>query len=73
MEQYPTLNFLISHGRPIGIAALILGLGAGLWGTIASGNWGWACGGILAGVFGFGLIRSYVELVCLVTDMLMPK
>jgi hypothetical protein len=45
----------------------------GFWGVAVHGNWVWL---VVAGVFasfGYLLIRSYAELVRLVTDMLLPK
>jgi hypothetical protein len=73
MERYPTLDFLIRHGGAIAIAAILIGVGGGLWAAVTLGNLGLAVSCLLGGVVGYGLIRSYVELIILVTDMLVPK
>lgn len=73
MQRYPTLDFLIRHGGTVAIAAILAGAGGGLWAVVALGNLGLALLCLAGGVVGYGLIRSYVELVILVTDMLIPK
>lgn len=73
MEQYPTLHFLMRHGRLIATIAAVLGIASGAWAAVAFASWPFAVAGILFGVVGYGLVRSYVELIVLVTDMLLPK
>ena len=73
MNEYPTLHFVVRWGRPIAIAIAVLTAGAGLWGTIAGGSAIWAVLGVGAGAIGYGLLMSYVELLQLVMDMLLPK
>ncbi len=72
-EQYPTLKLLDRHGgviaavvalAPVAAGVVALALGASIW---------WVAAGALgSGVLYVGL-RSYVELIRLMSDMLMPK
>ena len=73
MTQYPTLRFLEKHGGwlaiGVGIAAFLVGVGATLLGA---SPW-WLLAGAAAGALLFLLARSYIELIRLMTDMLLPK
>ena len=70
---YGTLHFLVRHGDWV---AAIIGLVPVVGGLLA-----WATGsspvyvaaGILAGAFLYLIMRSYVELVRVIVDMLLPK
>lgn len=70
---YGTLHFLVRHGDWV---AAIVGLVPAVGGVLA-----WASGlslvyavvGILAGAFLYLIMRSYVELVRVIVDMLLPK
>jgi hypothetical protein len=73
MNDYPTLNFLMEHARSIAVAAAVLPLAAAVVAITAGANPLWFAAGIVAAAVGYGLVRSYVELIKLVTDMLMPK
>jgi hypothetical protein len=73
MSQYPTLKLLERHGgaiagavslAPVAAAIIALALGASPWWVVA--------GVFAAGVLYVGL-RSYIELIRLMSDMLMPK
>jgi hypothetical protein len=73
MTNYPTLRFLEKHGGwlaiAVGLAALLAGLVAVLLG---SSPW-WLLAGAVVGAVLFLLARSYIELIRLMTDMLLPK
>ena len=73
MPKYPVIDFLLRHGHPFAIAVALLPAigGAGL----ACLGWGWpiAAGGVLAGGILYVLAKSYVELVAIIADMLLPK
>jgi hypothetical protein len=73
MEQYPTLNFLLTHGSKIaaGLAAAVVV--AGVLAVLMGANWLWLVAGVVFAAIGYGVARSYVELIQLVTDMLVPK
>ena len=70
---YATLHLLVRHGDLI---ALLVALAPVLGGVAA-----WAMGlsavyalvGVLAGAFLYLIMRSYVELVRVIVDMLLPK
>jgi hydrogenase/urease accessory protein HupE len=73
MNDYPMLHFLMRWGK-LGAACLALAvLAAGLWGALSSGQWLWAVAGAAVAVVGYGLALSYVELVRVIVDMLLPK
>jgi hypothetical protein len=74
MQQYPMLLLLDRQGSRIaaliGLAFPLLG-GWAIWN--ASASWIWlaaVCGG---GIILYGIIKSYVELIRLMVDMLLPK
>jgi hypothetical protein len=46
---------------------------AGAWAAYAAGNLAWLLGGIVAGAAVAFLMRSYVELVRIIADMLLPR
>lgn len=70
---YRTLHFLVLHGDRVALAAAVaaLMLGAGIWLSGAS-IW-FLVVGVLGGAFVYLIMRSYVELVRVIVDMLLPK
>ncbi len=70
MSQYPILNILVRHGNLLAVVlgllpiALAAALGAALVMLAAA-----IVGGVIFGFF----VRSYVEMVRVVIDMLMPQ
>ena len=73
MDQYPTIKFIVERGNAlawiIGVlpllgAALLTGLGV---------HWLILLAGIVASAVVYLLMRSYVELVRVIADMLLPK
>lgn len=73
MNDYPMLHILVRWGRAIAVALACLVAAAGIWAALTSGNYLWGLLGLGAGAIGYGLLLSYVELVKLVMDMLLPK
>ena len=73
MTDYPTLRFLEKHGGwlaiAVGLAALLAGIAAP---ALGASPW-WLLAGTVAGALLFLLARSYIELIRLMTDMLLPK
>ena len=66
------------HGRsPLRLlAAAVLALMvvvAGGWAAVGTGQWLWAVAGAAAAAVGYCLALSYVELVKVIVDMLLPK
>jgi hypothetical protein len=72
-RTYRTLHFLVKHGNAF---ASVVALGIVLLGIVLWGLNGliWAvpiC--VAAGAFLYLILRSYVELVKVIVDMLLPK
>ena len=73
MNEYPMLHFVVRWGNAIAIALACVVAAAGLWAAMSGGNLLWALLGLASAAIGYGLLLSYVELVKLVMDMLLPK
>ncbi|MDR6860915.1 hypothetical protein [Variovorax guangxiensis] len=72
-NPYRTLHFLVKHGDRVanGISLALLLLGPIVW--LAAG-WLWAVPvAIAAAAFLLLILRSYVEMVRVIVDMLLPK
>lgn len=72
MERYPVLDFILRYGKAasIGVALLAAFVVAGMgWQAL-----GWVAVGlaVIAGVIVFVLAKSYVEIVTIITEMLVP-
>jgi hypothetical protein len=73
MNDYPMLHFLMRWGK-LAAACLAAGvLAAGIWAAVSTGQWLWAAGGVVVAAVGYGVALSYVELVRVIVDMLLPK
>lgn len=72
-STYRTLYFLVTHGDRVALAVAIatLALGVGVW--LTGGSVWFAVIGVLGGGFMYLIMRSYVELVRVIVDMLLPK
>jgi hypothetical protein len=73
MNDYPMLHFLMRWGKLASACLALAVLVAGLWGAVSSGQWFWALVGAVVAVVGYGLAMSYVELIRVIVDMLLPK
>ena len=73
MNDYPMLHFLMRWGKLAAACLAVVVLAAGLWAAISSGQWIWGIGGVVIAGVGYGLALSYVELVRVIVDMLLPK
>ncbi len=73
MAQYPTLRFLERHGDWIAILVALAPLLAGAVAALLGASFWWLLVGALAAAFLFVAARSYVEMIRLMTDMLLPK
>lgn len=74
MEQYPAVQFMVTHGRklaiPVGFALPVLAL-LGL--VFAGWHWVWVVAAVAAGaVVGFAF-RTFAELTQIIADMLLPQ
>ncbi|MGO4329025.1 hypothetical protein AB4Z48_29990 [Cupriavidus sp. 2TAF22] len=73
MPTFPALHFLVKNGNAI---ALLLASSmpiAGFWIWEVSGSTAFLIGGGIAGLFAYLIMRSYVDLVRLVVDAMLPK
>ncbi len=70
---YPALNFLVRHGDWVAIVVAMVPvlLGGMAWGMGMSFVFGIA--GLATGAFLYLMMRSFVELVRVIVDMLLPK
>ena len=72
-KAYPVVRMLVKHGNALAVAS---GAGialAGIGCAVAGLGWAWLPAGLAVGGFVGLLMRSYVELVRLITDMLLPR
>ena len=73
MEHYPAIAFLLRWGHPLAIALAAcvpltaLALVAQGWSVLI------APAGLIAGIVVYGLLRSYVEVLRVISDTLIPK
>lgn len=73
MEKYPMLNLTVRYGGPASMAfALVVGALL-LWLGFATMGWGAMIVAAIGGALVFVVLKSYVELVVLVTEMLVPR
>ena len=73
MNEYPTLNFILDHALALALAAAAAPVLGAVLAVLSGASALWLIAGIVVGAICYGLTRSYVELIKLVTDMLMPK
>jgi hypothetical protein len=71
--SYPMLGLIVRHGAWASIALAVAVLTVALVLAYATGSAIAAIAGVVAGALTFALARTLVELVCLITDMLLPK
>ena len=73
MPKYPIIDFLVRHGHPFAIGVALLPALLGLWILLFGGPWLYGVGAIASGAVLYVLMKSYVELVAIIADMLLPK
>lgn len=73
MEQYPTVNLILRHGKWLAVALAAVVPLAAL--ALVLNGWGWWLlpSGLLLGLVLFGLLMSYVEIIRIISDTLLPK
>jgi hypothetical protein len=73
MENYPTVALILRHGKALamGIAALIPIIVL----VLLANGWSWWLlpAGLVVGAVVFGLLMSYVEIIRIISDTLLPK
>ncbi|MFT4066534.1 hypothetical protein [Paraburkholderia sp.] len=72
-SPYPALEVITKHGNLIAIIAGLLPLVAGVWAWLATTAWWPLVAAIIAAPILWFIVRSYVELVRVLSDMLLPK
>ena len=70
---YRTLYFLVRHGNLVAIVVGLAPLVAGVWAYAAGLSIAYAVAGLFGAAFLYLIMRSYVELVRVIVDMLLPK
>ncbi len=73
MPAYPTLRLLDKHGEPLAIAAAACPIVAAAVAIALSASWWWLVVAVVAAAFMYLAAKSYIELVRLMIDMLLPK
>lgn len=73
MEQFPVLNLITRYGRVAAIVLAVLACALSLWLLLGPLGWVAAIGALAIGGLTFIIARSYVELVVLITEMLVPR
>ncbi len=71
--KYATLDFLVRYGDWVAIIGAALPLIGGVAAWLAGLSALFVLGGVVAAAFAYLLMRSYVELVRVIVDMLLPK
>ena len=72
MNSYPAVGFLVRHGNIVALALSAVPVLAAAW-LALGGQWGWAVLALLAAPVTYLFVKSYMELVALISDMLIPK
>jgi hypothetical protein len=73
MDQYPTIKLIVERGSLLALLIGVLPL-AGAIALVALGvHWFAVVAGAVAAAVVYFLMRSYVELVRVIADMLLPK
>lgn len=73
LPHYPTVEFLVKYGQHFAVALGVLPVVLGLLLAWFLQLWPVAVGGLIAGGILYVIARSYVELVQIIADMLLPK
>ncbi|GAA5231912.1 hypothetical protein FOZ76_15110 [Verticiella sediminum] len=74
MEQFPTIKLLVEHGTAIAVLVAVLPL-IGAWAAfeLLSLHWLVLAAGLVSSAVLLLIMKSYVELVRVVSEMLLPK
>ena len=78
MEQYPAVAFIVKHAKALAVLIsllppLAIGLLMGLLLHAEGLHWGWSFVALALLPLTYLVARSYVELVTIISDMLLPK
>ncbi len=70
---YHALYFLVRHGDWIAVVVALAPVAAGVLAWAEGMSFAFAIAGVAGGAFLYLIMRSYVELVRVIVDMLLPK
>jgi membrane-associated phospholipid phosphatase len=73
MDSYPTIRFIVERGNLLAIVIGLLPLLGAVALVILGVHWFALVAGAVAAAVVFFLMKSYVELVRVIADMLLPK
>lgn len=71
--HYPVVNFLVKHGKAFAFSISALVPLLGLYLSLRIGDWIYLPIGVVAGGVLLVILKSYMELVHIIADMLLPK
>lgn len=72
-RPYPAVRFLRRYGNWFALTLGVLLFAAGAAASLAGYGAIWVVAGLAAGGFAAFLMRSYVELIRIIADMLLPR
>lgn len=73
MQQFPVLNLIVRYGAHAAIVVAIFAAALVLWLLYGSMGWAAVAVALVTGGVVFVLAKSYVELIVLITEMLVPR
>lgn len=73
MDQYPTIKLIVERGNALALLIGVLPLLGALLLVALGTHWLAIVAGVVASAVLYLLMRSYVELVRVIADMLLPK
>ena len=73
MDQYPTIKLIVERGNLIAAAVGVLPLLGAIALVVLGVHWFALVAGVVAAAVLYFLMRSYVELVRVIADMLLPQ
>jgi len=73
MDQYPAIRFIVERGNLLAIVIGVLPLLGAVALAVLGLHWFVLVAGVVAAAVVYFLMRSYVELVRVIADMLLPK
>lgn len=74
MDQYPTIRLVVARGDIIAVVIALLPLaGAVAVAALFKVHWLVLVAGAVASLVSYFLMRSFVEIVRIIADMLLPK
>ena len=73
MKDYPTLGLIVRHGKAGGLLFVLVATAVALWAALPLGLLPAVVIAVLVAFAGGILVMSYVEIVRLITEMLLPQ